>query len=64
MLTLLFVVCSLAVTGLAMLIRAAFAAPYAVEDKTGFHVTSPVEETSSAIPGGILNASDLAFFHH
>lgn len=64
MFTCLCIVGSLAFIGLAMLVRAAFAAPYAVEDKNGFHVTSPVEETPSAVPGGLLNTSDLAFFHH
>lgn len=63
----LFTIClsvvALAVFGLAVLVRAAFAAPYAVEDERGFHLAAASEDQPAPALPVSMNAPDMAFFH-
>lgn len=52
-------------TGFVLLIRAAFSAPYGVEDHRGFHRTGPVEEEDRSFPVNVsLTTEELGFFSH
>ena len=49
MLYLFYSLCSLVVLGLAMLIRAAYTAPEAIEDEKGFHLVNPEQARAAQL---------------
>ena len=60
MLLLIYTFASLGLVGLTLLVRAMISAPYATEDKNGFHTNLPSESES---PGAMWNAAEMSFFH-
>jgi hypothetical protein len=54
----------LTLVGFAVLIRAAFTAPHAVEDERGFQLVAVSEDQPTpTMPAVSVTAPDLAFFH-
>ena len=60
MLPIIYTFACLAVVGLTSLIRAMISAPYATEDKNGFHTNLPSESESQGV---MWNAAEMSFFH-